>query len=93
MTKKDLIHEIAAKSGMTLKDVDAVLDAANATILDAVKNGEKVPVLNLGSVEVETRKERSGFNPATQEKIVIPAKKVPKFKASVTLKEAAENSN
>jgi DNA-binding protein HU-beta len=39
---------------------------------------------------VKTRAERTGINPATKEKITVPATKVPGFKAAKALKDAVK---
>ena len=54
-------------------------------MLSALKKGDKVSLVVFGTFEVRTRSARTGINPATKEKITIPAKKVVKFKAGAEL--------
>lgn len=53
-----------------------------------MKKGEKIQLVGFGTFEAAERPERQGINPATKEKITIPAAKVPKFKAGAALKNA-----
>ena len=50
--------------------------------------GDKVQLTGFGSFEVKERAERTGRNPKTNEPIVIPAGKMPVFKAGKVLKDA-----
>ena len=57
---------------------------------ETLKNGGKVDISGFGKFEVKTRAERIGINPATKEKITVPASKAPGFKASKSLKDAVK---
>ncbi len=81
MNKSDLVRTIAAKTNVTQRDCEAMLKAFTDSIMKAVSKGEKVSMVGFGSFGVVKRKARSGRNPATGQKIKIPAKKVPKFTA------------
>jgi len=50
--------------------------------------GDKIQLTGFGSFEVKERAERTGRNPKTNEPIVIPAGKMPVFKAGKVLKDA-----
>ncbi len=88
MNKTDLINEVAAKTGMTKKDVDKIVNAFFSSVEDALKSGDKVQLIGFGTFEVRDRQERKGRNPQTGEEITIAATKVPAFKAGKALKEA-----
>ena len=85
MNKAELINAIAEKANITKADAKAALDATLAAISDAVANNDKVALIGFGTFAVVEKGARTGINPATQEKIVIPAKKVVKFKAGAEL--------
>ncbi len=87
MNKADLVKEVVEKAGLKKKDAEAAVNALFSAIKEALKKGEKVTVVGFGTFEVVERKEREGVNPATKEKIKIPAAKVPKFRPSASLKE------
>lgn len=56
-------------------------------LTDCLKRGYKVPLFSLGKIQVRKTKARNGVNPATREKIRIPAKKKVKFTPAKLLKE------
>ena len=88
MNKTELIAAVAAKTGLTKKDAEKVVNATIDTITESLVKGDKVNVSGFGIFEVKTRGERVGRNPRTKETIQIPATKLPAFKASKTLKDA-----
>jgi|TARA_B100000427_G_C15221993_1_gene469427 DNA-binding protein HU-beta len=89
MTKQDLIAAAAAASGVTKKDSQAVLDAVLDTITASLAKGESVTITGFGTFRVSERAARNGVNPRNpQEKISIPAMKLPAFKAGKSLKDA-----
>lgn len=80
MTKLELVARAAEKAGVTKKEAEKVLNAVLSTIEEAVRAGEEVRIVGFGSFQVVKRAERKGINPKTKEEIVIPAKKVVRFK-------------
>ena len=88
MNKTELIAAVAAKTGMTKKDAERVINATFETVTEALVKGDKVQVSGFGIFEVKTREARVGRNPRTKETIQIPATRLPAFKASKTLKDA-----
>ena len=88
MNKATLIAKIAEKSELNKKQAEAALTALTDTIVEALKEGEKVQLVGFGSFEVKKRAARIGRNPKTKESIEIPASVVPVFKAGKALKDA-----
>ena len=87
MTKAEFITAVAAKSGMTKKDTEAVLNAFIETVQEAVKADDKVQLVGFGTFETRERAAREGINPLTKEKIQIAACKVPAFKVGKAFKD------
>lgn len=85
MNKAELVKAIAAESGLSKKDSEAALNAVVASVTKALKEGDKVALIGFGTFSVVEKAERKGVNPATKQEIVIPAKKVVKFKAGAGL--------
>lgn len=85
MTKTDLVNEIAAKAGLNKVQAKAALDATLESISQALANDDKVQLIGFGTFAVVEKPERTGHNPRTKEKIVIPARKTVKFKAGAGL--------
>ena len=90
MNKTDLINNIAAKSGLTKKDVENVINTFLGEVTGALSNGEKVQLIGFGTFETRKRSGRVGRNPQTGKPITIPESKVPAFKAGNKLKEAVK---
>jgi len=88
MTKTDLVNLIAEKADYSKKDAEKALSTVVAAITDSLASGEKIQLVGFGTFEVRDRKSKEGINPKTKEKILIPAKKVPAFKAGKALKDA-----
>lgn len=85
MNKTELVKAVAEQANLTQAQAKAAVEATLNSIANSVKAGEKVALLGFGTFAVTERPERQGINPATKEKIVIPAKKVVKFKAGAQL--------
>ena len=90
MNKAQLINAVAAKCNLPKKDIDSVINATFDSIIESLKEGEKVQIVGFGRFEVRERPERSGRNPMTGEPIEIAASRSAAFKAGNALKEALE---
>ena len=88
MNKTELIKAIATKAELTNKQAGVALDAITACITEALKAGDKVPLVGFGTFEVRTRAARTGHNPRTGETVEIGEKKIPSFKPGKALKDA-----
>ena len=87
MNKKELVAEIAGKTGVTKKLAAEILDSFIDIVSEKLAKGEEVKLVGFGTFEVATRKPRKGVNPRTKEPIEIPGGKVPRFRAGKELKE------
>lgn len=87
MNKTDLVAVVAAKTGLTKKDAERVVNATLETVTQTLEKGEKVQLSGFGLFDVKMREARVGRNPRTKETIQIPATKQPVFKASKSLKD------
>ncbi|MFC7372346.1 HU family DNA-binding protein [Fictibacillus iocasae] len=90
MNKNELVTNISEKSGLTKKDVEAVVNGMIDEITSALKEGDKVQFVGFGTFETRERASRTGRNPQTGKEITIPASTVPAFKAGNKLKEAVK---
>jgi len=89
MTKAELINSIAERADFSKKDAEKALNAVTGAITDALASGEKVQIV-FGTFAVKDVKEREAINPRTKEKITVPARKAPGFKAGKGLKDAVD---
>ncbi|MCM3599773.1 MULTISPECIES: HU family DNA-binding protein [Robertmurraya] len=90
MNKTELINAVAEASELSKKDATKAVDAVFDSILEALKNGDKVQLIGFGNFEVRERAARKGRNPQTGEEIEISASKVPAFKPGKALKDAVK---
>lgn len=86
MTKAQIISKLAEKAGVTKKQAGVLLAGLVEIAYKEAKTGFTIP--GLGKLVVVQRKAREGRNPATGEKIKIPAKKVLKFRIAKAAKDA-----
>lgn len=87
MNKNEFIKAVAAKADLSIKDAAAAVDAYADVIADALKAGDKVAVAGLGTFELKSKAERTGFNPVKKETITIPASKAPALKFGKAFKD------
>lgn len=87
MNKGELVSTITAKTDVTQKQADTILNAFIDTIIEAVASGEKVTLVGFGTFDKRERASRNGRNPRTGETITIPATSVPGFSAGKLFKD------
>jgi DNA-binding protein HU-beta len=88
VTKSEFVDQVADRAGLSKKDAGDAVDAFLETVEDALKRGSDVSFSGFGKFSVSQRGAREGRNPATGDKIQIPASRVPKFTAGAGLKKA-----
>lgn len=86
----DLVEKVAATIGSTKADAERAVEAIIDMITSSLKSGQEVSIAGLGIFEAKMRAGRTGRNPRTGETIQIKAMRVPKFRASKTLKDAVK---
>ncbi len=88
MTQTQLIKELAAACEVTNKQAKALLDKYTEIAVAQTKKAGIFVMPGIGRLKRVERKARIGRNPATGEKIKIPAKKVVKFLVAKTVKDS-----
>ena len=88
MNKAELINFVVEDAGITKKDARIVIDSVIDGITKGVLDNGKVSLAGFGTFSVAVRKARLARNPRTGEKVQVGDRKVPRFKASRTLKDA-----
>jgi DNA-binding protein HU-beta len=86
MTKSQILDHLASKTGQTKKASGEFLDELVSLAHKEAKKSFTIP--GLGKLVVVDRKKRMGRNPSTGETMVIPAKKVLKFRIAKAAKDA-----
>ncbi|MBO6576307.1 MAG: integration host factor subunit beta [Rhodothermales bacterium] len=82
MTKADIVERIAAGTGLTKLETEAVVNGFIHTVKDAMLHNERVDLRGFGCFLVQERAPRSARNPRTNQPIAVPASAVPVFKPS-----------
>lgn len=73
-------------TGLRRSEVERALGYFVELVAETLQNGDKVSIAKLGTFKVIQKKSREARNPATGEKIITRAMKVPKFVAAKALK-------
>lgn len=89
MNKQELIDSLAQKIQTDKTQAEKFLHAFTEVVMETLKAGGEINISGFGSFMVKARSARMGVNPQRpEEKISIPATKVPKFRAGKNLKDA-----
>ncbi len=87
MTKAELVEEVSHISDLTKKHSEVIVEAVFASIIEALRRGEKIELRGFGSFRLRRREPRKGRNPKTGDKVDVPTKRVPYFKPGKELKD------
>jgi DNA-binding protein HU-beta len=90
MNKADIISKVHEVLGSTKADAERAVDTVFGSIEAAMKDGDAVSVAGFGIFEAKMRAKRDARNPRTGETVVVPAMRVPKFRAAKALKDAVK---
>lgn len=85
MNKKDLIHKISVKSGLSIADVEKAIKNYEEVIESTLKSGEKVVSIGFGTFDIKQTVARNGRNPQTGKPMIIPAKQTIRFRPGKNL--------
>jgi len=88
MTQTQLVREMAETCEVSNKAAKQFLDTYAAIAVRETKKTGMFVMPGIGRLVRQERKARLGRNPATGEKIKIPAKKVVKFRVAKSVRDA-----
>jgi DNA-binding protein HU-beta len=88
MTKSELVRVLSEDVELPRRQVTELVEAMLAKITEVLKTGDKVQLTPFGQFRIRDRAARVARNPQTGEPVNVPAKRVLKFTAGRTLKEA-----
>ena len=87
MTKSKLINLLAAKfSQLVHKDAELSVKSIIDMMSSSLKDKKRIEIRGFGSFSLNYRPPRIGRNPKTGEKVNVPEKIVPHFKAGKELR-------
>lgn len=88
MLKKDLIREVAEKTGESEPLVRRLLEAATSAVLTALAGGASVMIMGLGKLSVSHRGAKKARDMVTGEPVIVPPRNVVRLRPSVAVHEA-----
>jgi len=86
VTKKDIVEEIARRTGMTQAETKAVLEGLLDAISSTLRDGKNIEIRGFGRFKVRPRRARTARNPRTGELVQVEGGVKPVFEASRELK-------
>ena len=91
MTKSELIALLASRyPQLAARDTDIAVKTVLDAMTQALVNGQRIEIRGFGSLSLSMRSSRVGRNPKSGEKVMVPAKQVPHFKAGKELRERVD---
>ncbi len=91
MTKSELIVRLAERfPQLVAKDADFAVKMILDAMTEALVRGDRIEIRGFGSFALNYRPPRVGRNPKSGEKVSVPAKWVPHFKAGKELRERVD---
>lgn len=88
MNKTELLGKLSEKTDFTKADSEKFLSAFTETLFEHIDDADGVRLVGFGTFKTADRKARTARNPQTGAEIKVPARKVPVFRPSSTLKDA-----
>ena len=91
MTKSELIARLAERyPQLVAKDAELAVNTILDAMSSALTEGDRIEIRGFGSFALNRRPPRVGRNPKSGEKVMVPEKKVPHFKAGKELRERVD---
>jgi integration host factor subunit beta len=91
MTRSDLIIKLAERYPQLLgKDAELAVKVILDSMAETLTNGDRIEIRGFGSFALNYRPPRMGRNPKSGDKVQVPAKYVPHFKAGKELRERVD---
>lgn len=93
MTKSELIAILASRyPQLAVRDTDYAVKTVLDAMTQALACGQRIEIRGFGSFSLSERSPRVGRNPKSGEKVMVPGKQVPHFKAGKELRERVDSA-
>jgi integration host factor subunit beta len=93
MTKSELIAKLAEHyPQLVAKDAEAAVAAIFEAMTASLVNGQRIEIRGFGSFGINYRPPHTGRNPKSGEKVPVPGKFVPHFKAGKELRKRVDSN-
>ncbi len=91
MTKSELINRLALRfPQLVAKDADLTVKVILDAMAASLSQGGRIEIRGFGSFALSYRPPRTGRNPKSGDKVLVPEKWVPHFKAGKELRERVD---
>lgn len=91
MTKSELIEQLSARfPQLGLKDAELAVKVVLDEMAACLARGQRIEIRGFGSFALNYRPPRVGRNPKSGDKVMVPEKYVPHFKAGKELRERVD---
>ncbi|MEP6608636.1 MAG: integration host factor subunit beta [Burkholderiaceae bacterium] len=91
MTKSELIARLAERNPrLVARDADEAVNTMLDAMTEALSTGQRIEIRGFGSFALNYRPPRVGRNPKSGDRVQVPAKHVPHFKAGKELRERVD---
>ncbi len=91
ITRSELVESLAEQFPQLLpRDVELAVKTLLDTMTQALAEGKRIELRGVGSCVLHQRPARTGRNPKSGEKVLIPEKRVPHFKPGKELRERVD---
>ena len=92
VTKADIVNKLSEATGLTKKEVEVILDGVLFTIIDSIRQGNRVEIRGFGSYSSKERFARKVKNPKTNQVIDVGHRFVPIFKPAKDFRESVNHA-
>ena len=93
MTKSELIARLAERNPrLVARDADEAVNTMLDAMTEALATGQRIEIRGFGSFALNYRPPRVGRNPKSGDRVQVPAKHVPHFKAGKELRERVDGN-
>jgi len=87
LTKADIVEAVQRKNGYSRIDSTEVIEILLEIIKQSLESGEDVLISGFGKFQIKDKKKRRGRNPATNQDLILPPRRVVTFKCSGNLRD------
>jgi len=91
VTKADLIEQVSRVAEKTPDDAEVVVGTIFDSIMNSLREGNRIEIRGFGSFRTRQRQARLGRNPKTGAAVHVPAKKILYFSPGKELKKGVNN--
>ena len=92
LTKAALVKQVAHAADLTKQHAAIIVDTLFGSIVEALRDGDKVELRGFGTFRLRRRGPHRGRNPRTGDRVDVPPKRVACFKLGKQLKESVNRN-